>query len=351
MKSHISSTFQVAAVFIGTIVGAGLASGREITQFFTQFGYKSFIGILICGLLYILVGSMIIKISLKNNLKSYNELITLVSPGFLGQVTDIITSFFLISGAAIILAASGALLHQYFGVTRWIGIILMTIVTLIVLLRDTKGLIEINTVIVPSLIIVLSCTFVLFLLLSRDSFSFNYIKSIPYNKGYWLFSTILYAGFNILCCSGVLVPLSSEIKSAKVVIWGVIIGAISLTTLCIMINLMLMINVPYIFKYEIPLLYIANRFGNLLQMMLLIIIWLEMFSTAVSDVYSVGKTISHVFKISYKRAVLIIIAIAIPISQIGFANLIKVLYPAFGVISVVFIVQCTIFYFKPKFNS
>lgn len=351
MKSHISSTFQVAAVFIGTIVGAGLASGREITQFFTQFGYKSFIGILICGLLYILVGSMIIKISLKNNLKSYNELITLVSPGFLGQVTDIITSFFLISGAAIILAASGALLHQYFGVTRWIGIILMTIVTLIVLLRDTKGLIEINTVIVPSLIIVLSCTFVLFLLLSKDSFSVSYIKSIPYNKGYWLFSTILYAGFNILCCSGVLVPLSSEIKSAKVVIWGVIIGAISLTTLCIMINLMLMFNVPYIFKYEIPLLYIANRFGNLLQMMLLIIIWLEMFSTAVSDVYSVGKTISHVFKISYKRAVLIIIAIAIPISQIGFANLIKVLYPAFGVISVVFIVQCTIFYFKPKFNS
>ena len=351
MKNVISRIFQVAAVFIGTIVGAGLASGREITQFFTLYGYKSFVGIFICGILYILVASMLIKISIKNNLKSYNELITLVSPGFLGKVTDVITSFFLISGAAIILAASGALLHQYFGVTKWIGIILMTTLTLIVLFRDTKGLIEINTVIVPSLIIVLSCTFILFIILSKDSFSISYIKSIPYTKDYWLFSTILYAGFNLLCCSGVLIPLSSEIKSPKIMIWGVVLGSIGLTVLCIMINLMLMFNVPYIFKYEIPLLYIANRFGMLMQMMLLIVIWLEMFSTAVSDVYSVGKTLSHIFKISYKKAVLIIIAIAMPISQIGFANLVKVLYPSFGVISVVFIIQCTLFYFRSKVKS
>lgn len=41
MKSIIK-VFQVAFVFIGTIVGAGLASGKEITNFFTVYGYKSF---------------------------------------------------------------------------------------------------------------------------------------------------------------------------------------------------------------------------------------------------------------------------------------------------------------------
>jgi uncharacterized membrane protein YkvI len=346
LNTSVSKTFQVAAVFIGTIVGAGLASGREITQFFTSYGYMSFIGIIICGIIYVLICSMISKISIKYNLKSYNELILLISPGFLGKATDIITSLFLVSGAAIILAGSGDLIRQYFGVSRWVGMTVMVLLTVVILLRDTKGLIEINSVIVPSLLIVLSTIFILYMLFAKDVLSVDFLKTIPYPNKNWFISTLLYAGFNILCSSGVLVPLSVEVRSTKIVTFGVILGAIGLTLLCCMINLMLMLNVPYIYKYPIPLLYVANRFGNLIQVMLLIIIWLEMFSTEVSDVYSVGKTITNSFNISYKKSVLLILAVAIPISQFGFVNLIKVLYPSFGFISLIFIIQCIIFNFK-----
>ncbi|MGL5085107.1 MAG: transporter, partial [Clostridium sp.] len=38
MKREVNKIFQVAVVFIGTIVGAGLASGQEITGFFTAYG-------------------------------------------------------------------------------------------------------------------------------------------------------------------------------------------------------------------------------------------------------------------------------------------------------------------------
>ena len=51
MKKDFTKVFEIAAVFIGTVVGAGLASGKEITQFFTSFGLKSFLGILFWSLL------------------------------------------------------------------------------------------------------------------------------------------------------------------------------------------------------------------------------------------------------------------------------------------------------------
>lgn len=365
MKKGLSAVFQVAAVFIGTIVGAGLASGKEITQFFTTYGYKSFAGIILCGIIYIAVSKMFIEISTKYNLESYNELINLISPGVLGKLTDIFTSFFLLSGAAIILAGSGALLNQYFGISKLVGIALMALLAFVILMRDTDGLIEVNSIIVPSLIFVIASIFVLYLVFSKDLMTLDHIKSIPYSKKNWFLSTILYAGFNLLSCSGVLVPLSKEIKHNKTLIWGVSLGAISLTILCLAINLLLMLNVPYIYKYEIPLLYIAHRFGSFLQIMLLFIIWLEMFSTVVSDVYSVSKMLQNLsdknhshggnyFKssllnrflnnISYKKSVALILLIALPISQIGFSNLIKILYPFFGVISSIFIVQCTVFY-------
>jgi uncharacterized membrane protein YkvI len=347
LRRGVGLAFQIAAVFIGTIVGAGLASGQEIRQFFTEYGYRGFGGILLCCLIYIVIGFMIASISLKYDLKSYTELINLVlRPKIFASFTDGITSLFLLSGAAIILAGSGALINQYFGVSKWIGILLMAVISLLVLLRDTKGLIEINSFIVPSLIIVLITIFTMYIFFNKDVVSLSFVKSIPNYKSNWVFSSLLYSGFNILGCSGVLVPLSAEIRNKKSMLWGIIMGALVLTGLTFMINLMLLLNVPYIFKYEIPLLYISHRFGNLIQMFLVCIIWLEMFSTEVSDVYSVGKAITQIFNIPYKTAVVLIILIAIPISQVGFVNLISVIYPAFGVISLLFMIECVYFYFK-----
>lgn len=351
MKSSISKIFQVAAVFIGTIVGAGLASGAEITEFFTNFGYKSFLGIVITGLFYIPVSAMFIKISIKHNLKSYNELITLVSPGLFGQIVNSAMSFFLVGGSSIILAGSGALIHQYFGVSKWIGILIMVFLSVITLLRDTQGLIEINSFIVPSLITVLTTIFILYIVFSRDTISLYHLKSVPYSKEHWMASSFVYAAFNLLGCSGVLVPLSNELKDTNSLILGVTLGALALTVLSIFINLMLMLNVPYIHMYQIPLLYIANRFGTAIQVILLMIILLEMFSTAVSDIYSVGKTIEHVFKIPYKYTIFIVLAISLPISQVEFKKLISILYPAFGIISLIFIALCTYFYNKSKISG
>ncbi len=341
---------QIGAVFIGTIVGAGLASGQEVCQFFTVYGYKSFMGIFICCFIYIIMSYIVINLSVKYKLNSYDGLISLVSPGFLGSITNFLTTIFLISTSAIILAGSGALLHQYFNVSKWVGIIIMISISLVILFRGTKGLIEINSFIVPSLIIVITTIFVLYLTLYKG-INTAYLKTIPTYKNNWFFSCLIYGGFNILCCCGVLVPLSREIKNLKSLIAGAALGSIGLTVLCLIINLLMLLNVPYIFKYEIPLLYIANRFGDVIQIMLLCIIWLEMFSTEVSNIYSVSKNFEEVFNMPYKMAVIVIIIISIPISQIGFVKLISILYPAFAVIGFIFSIQCLVFYFKNRSKS
>ncbi|AKN33057.1 transporter [Clostridium carboxidivorans P7] len=341
---------QISAVFIGTIVGAGLASGQEISQFFTVYGYKSFLGILICCIIYIIMGYIVIQLSLRYKLTSYDGLISLVSPGFLGQVTNLFTTIFLISTSAVILAGSGSLLNQYFHVSKWVGIIIMIFISVIVLLRGTKGLIEINSFIVPSLIIVIVTIFILYVSFYKD-INVSYLKNISAYKHNWLLSSLIYGGFNILCCCGVLVPLSTEIRNKKTLILGVALGSIGLTVLSFLINALLILNIPYIFKYEIPLLYIANRFGNVIQIMLLSIIWMEMFSTEVSNIYSVSKNLEELFNISYKKAIILIIIISIPISQIGFVKLISILYPAFAVVSFIFTIQCLAFYLGNKNKS
>ena len=86
MKKELIRIFQVATVFIGTIVGAGLASGKEITEFFTQYGIESFLGIIICGIFYILMSSIISKISINYNLNSYSDVMNIISPNIFGKL-------------------------------------------------------------------------------------------------------------------------------------------------------------------------------------------------------------------------------------------------------------------------
>jgi uncharacterized membrane protein YkvI len=346
LKKELVKIFQVATVFIGTIVGAGLASGKEITEFFTQYGLTSFLGIIACGIFYIIMGSIISKISIDYNLSSYSEVINIISPNILGKFTGFITTFFLISSASIILAGSGALIHQFFGIPKILGSLIMILIAIFFLLRDTEGLIEVNSFIVPGLIGTLTLITVLYFAFCKDTISFSNISNFPPKKTGLAISTILYAGYNTLSASGVLVPLSTQMKKTKTMIIGVITGAIGLTILCLMINLLLTVNQPYIYNYEIPLLFVANRFGNIIQALLLVIIWLEMFSTEVSDIYSISKTLEQTFNIKFKKAIFMVLGIALLISQFGFGNLITKLYPMFGLLSLFFIFQCVLFFFK-----
>lgn len=352
LKNKLKMIFQIAAVFIGTIVGAGLASGQEISQFFATYGMKSFWGLVICTLLYIVLGNIIIKLSRNFNLNSYKELIGLVSHGILGYIITILVSFFMLSSASIILAGSGSLLTQFFKIPKFVGIIIMITCTLIVLFKNTAGIVEINSIIVPILITVISLVFILYIMFSNNVEYIHHTQFITYKKN-WLISSILYSGFNILCCSGVLVPLSTEKKYNNFanLIWGISLGSIVLMLISSMINFMLILNLPYVLKYEIPLLYISSRFGKIIQVILLVTIWCEMLSTEISDVYSIAKSLENSsFKISYKKSIVLVMIAALPISQIGFKNLISVLYPAFGVISIFFMIQCSYFYVKHKYR-
>ena len=195
MKDELTKIFQIATVFIGTIVGAGLASGKEITEFFTKYGLKSFLGIFICGIFYIIMSSIISKISINHNLDSYSDVINLISPNILGKFTGLVTTFFLISSASIILAGSGALINQFFGIPKVIGSLIMICIAVFFLLRGTDGLIEINSFIVPALVFTISLITILYFLFCKDAVSYSNISSFEPQKDGIAISTLLYAGY------------------------------------------------------------------------------------------------------------------------------------------------------------
>ena len=60
-------SFAIAMIYVGSIIGAGFASGREIWQYFGVFGKMGIIGLLLAGCLFIIFGIMLVYIGRKIN--------------------------------------------------------------------------------------------------------------------------------------------------------------------------------------------------------------------------------------------------------------------------------------------
>lgn len=333
------NVFKIACIFIGTVVGAGLASGKEIYQFFSIYGTKSFIGLILCFVMYIVIGNMICNISNKKNLSSYNLLINEICPKVPGKILNIFTGLYYLFSSSIIFAASGSIINQFFSIHKIYGIILMILVTLIVMKFSMKGLSVLNSLSVPLMISVIFIMFILFELFSDPinvQTSVNEViqKEIRFHNNIIL-SSFLYGGFNILSATGILAPLSVE-NSKKNFKMGIFLGSFFLVFISIIINYLILANMPYIAKYDIPLLYVSKIFGRGLQVLILVLIWIEMLSTETSSVYSLAKSLSLKYNFSIFKCVLIILSISIPISILGFSKLIGILYPFFGFLSFIF---------------
>ncbi len=61
---------KIASIYVGTVIGAGFASGREIIDFFGIYGLKGILGMIIAGILFSLIGSVLL-------VKIYNNQINL----------------------------------------------------------------------------------------------------------------------------------------------------------------------------------------------------------------------------------------------------------------------------------
>lgn len=349
----INMSLKVAAVFIGTVVGAGLASGQEILQFFTLYGFHGVLGILVCGLLYIAIGAITVDLSYKYKASSYNDLIYLSCGKYLGSIVDFLTTMFLFAGTCIILSGSGSVFSESFGLPAIAGVLIMAVLTMAAVLNSIRGLIFINSIIVPSMITVVAVisTSVLINKFSMTAGIVQNIINAPIYRDKWLLSTLLYVSFNMLSATGVLSPMTEDIKNTNSMFNGVAIGALGLFLLTSVMNVILLLNEPNVFNYSIPMLYIAGTVGTYAKVALSTVIWLEMFSTAVSDVYSLSKKLSSSFKMDYGTAVIIILISALPFTYVGFKKLIEFLYPAYGAISLIYIICLFLLYFGGNQNG
>lgn len=336
----MKNIFKVIFVIIGTLIGAGFASGQEMYLFFFSYGMKGLLGILVsCTLIGIVIYKSLVIID-KYQIKTYKEFLEIFiksKENFLNlkNIINIVINVFILITFFIMVAGFGAYFEQELGISKILGSIILAILCFLIFMTSIKGVVKVNSILVPILI-----AFVILIgIINITDLNLpeleNYI--IRTNQSSYFFSAVIYCSYNSILLIPVLITLKNYLSSKRQIGVIAIITSIISIVLSTMIFLLLVRVDVDITKLEMPVVYVVSQMFKALRIVYGLIILSSIFTTAISLGSSFLQNTSKNRK-SYTQIALIMCITSVLVSQIGFSNLINFLYPIFGYLGLIQIV-------------
>lgn len=323
MFKKVGLVLQIAATFIGTIVGAGFASGREVIQFFTRFGSWGTAGVLFSGLLMALIGTRLMLYARRIHAGSFDALIIHVFGARVGLVIHSLVFLMIFGVNGVMLAGSGAVFQEQLGWNRWLGMGLSILIGLFFIVKKARGLLWVNSLVVPALTI-----FLVLLFIQEGSLSQH--LSTPWQSS-WVLSAFAYAAFNLTTALVVFVPLASEVRNERVLITGGLVGGAGFAVLLLIAHQLILAH-PGVMMNEMPTAELVRPLGEAMHLTFTIVIFGEILTTYVGNIFGLSRQLSSIFPsvLPGWRAVALLIAGSAAVGIAGYSALIRVLYPFYG---------------------
>lgn len=339
----MKNCIKIALVIIGALIGAGFASGQEIYLFFFSYGKRGIFGIAVSA---ILLGIIIYKTMIiikKNKITTYKEFLLSIVPEKwrrekVLEIINIIINIFILITFYIMIAGFGGYLAETIKIPQIIGSSILAIMCVIIMSKETKGIVKVSEIIVPILIVFIVVIGVYIVISTNVANKIEQMNII--NGSSWLVSGVLYASYNTILLIPVLISVNNIIDRREVSKTSIVITFMIFLLATAVFVSMLKIDVN-IKRIEMPVSYVISTQLPKLKVLYGIVILTSILTTAIS---LIAGLMQNVKEKNNKKIMLCLICISsIFISQIGFSALINFLYPIFGYIGIIQILLIAIF--------
>ncbi|OZU89457.1 hypothetical protein CIL03_07030 [Virgibacillus indicus] len=325
-------------LIIGTTIGAGYASGRELWQFF---GHESGLAIVLFMLFFSICCYVIMDLSYQKKSTHYLPVLRDIVGKRLTKIYDVMIFLYLFTTTVVMIAGSGAT-GQAFNFSYWWGIVIIVIALIALFMRDINGILSMNQIVLPLLLGGL--LFILFLFTHDQELA---LFSHWHEQRNWM-AAFPFTALNILPLIAVLGAIGNKVSSKQEIAIacfgsGAILGVISYVY-----NNSLIQIADEILLYEIPLFAILKGYPFEMLIFMSVMLWFAIFTTAAAGVLGIVTRIQEFLKIPLVLIVVLILVTMIPLTTFGFSTLISYIYPIYGVLNLYVLTRLLLF---PVWNS
>ncbi|NLM38222.1 MAG: hypothetical protein GX202_08870 [Firmicutes bacterium] len=310
----------VAFIYIGTVVGAGFASGQEIWFFFSRYRGYGTLGLLLSGVAFAFLGVKAMEWGRRIETGSYRDFFTAIIGRQYAFFCDIMLTVFLLVLTGIMLAGAGAVTAA-FGWGWAVGTWAAVIGAMVALIKPLTGLKGVNSLVVPLL-----CLTGWLLHLGKTGVA---APLAPGGwPGGWFLAALQYSAYNLILALPVLVTLYRLEPDPAVLVGGGLVGGVGLGILACLFHLVLK---EFDFAaIDLPILFLTRRWRWGWPFFYSFVLWGELFTSLVANLYGLVSRFHLEEDRFYLWKLAFVLLLAVVVSRFGFARLLQKVYPFFG---------------------
>lgn len=343
----MKKSFEMAGAFIGVIVGAGFASGQEILQFFTSFGWWGVVGTAIATVLFAFLGMNLTTLGSRLHATSHKEVVYQICGKYLGAAVDFVITFFLFGVSVVMFAGAGSIFENQFGIPAMYGSLAMLIVTILTLMFNVQKIIAMISAITPFLmvLVVIIAGYSIFTTDLTAGQMNQLAKQQNSGASNWILGALLYVSYNLAAGASMLTVMGGLEKDEKIAKRGGVYGGIGLGLLILLINVAIFTKIKQVGGADMPMLTLATNISPILGVLMSIALLGMIYNTAVGMLYAFTVRIVPAESKHFKWGVWAIGVGGFALSFVGFITLVSTVYPAMGYLGFVLMIAIVIAWF------
>lgn len=341
------NTFRLGFTFAGCFLGAGYVSGQELWQFFGCFGLSAFAGLALALTLIGLFGVLLLRLAQATGISQMDALVVRRELPWVRNLLAGLECAFLFGIVVVMFAGAAALFTQLWNVPPRLGGLLFSVAVAAVALLGLRGMVDAFSLLVP----VLAAVTVAIGLAAAfrgggDAAAAVTVGGTNPLLRHWATAAVVYFAYNVFSVIGILAPLGEHIPDARTVRRGVIAGCAVLAAIALSVLLALRADGAAVSE-ELPMLAVAHALSGPVAVVYGLLLLSAMYGTALSSLVALLTFLSGRFARFRARRTIWAAALAagaLVCSFAGFGELVGLLYPVFGYLSLVFLALLALHY-------
>ena len=340
-KYNKRSVINIASAFLAFVIGSGFATGQEVLQFFTSYGYLSYAIVLINLIGFLFIGQVLLITGHEHRKEESFNQFKFFCGERLGAFYSWLHPITLLLLLPVLVAGAGATVPENFGISHYIGSAIVVLMILLAYLIGFDKLVKILSIIGPSVIIF--SLLVSIITVFRDFHNFvEFPRHLPVLEGlqsspHWLLSSILYVAMVFFNGSAYFTGLGRSSINKNDVKYGSILGAIVLMVVIAIINTAMLLNAESISTLEVPMLFLGRKISYIFGDIFSIILILGTFSSCSTMMWSVCKGFTRGGERGNQIFAVVISIYIFVFGLFPFAKLVSILFPLIGYVGLIYI--------------
>lgn len=306
-KVNFGRVLILAGAVIAFTIGSGFATGQEIIQYYTAYGAKGILTVILFAVFFIYYNYNFAKVGAEQRFEKGNDIYKYYCGSKIGTFMDYYSTLFCYMSFFVMVGGAASTLNQQYGLPLWVGAVILVALSILSTVGGLNSLVDKIGIVGP--VIVVFCVSIGVVTIFKDyshlsdglkivesgAFAGSSATETIKNAGpNWFVSALSYAGFVLLWFASFTTALGAQNKK-KDLLLGIYAGTAAICIAIILIMLSQIANINetglsnpsiHIWNADIPNLILAERIWKPLSSVFAIVVFAGIYTTAVPLLYN-----------------------------------------------------------------